>query len=109
MATNTTREARVLPFVLENVKHLQRHDQGRTFQIIHDTLTNALGYHLYHRVIDARSVVPQHRERIFLVGFRERRAFEFPEFPAEGPKLESILDANVPDRVKSLSTTDKHR
>jgi DNA (cytosine-5)-methyltransferase 1 len=81
--------------VLENVKHLTWHDQGRTFRIIHETLTEHLKYHVYHRVIDARSVVPQHRERIFLVGFRERRAFEFPEFPAEGPKLESILDAEV--------------
>jgi len=35
-------------------------------------------------------VVPQHRERLFLVGFKERRAFESPEFPAQGPKLASI-------------------
>lgn len=83
-------------FVLENVKHLQRHDQGRTFQIIMDTLQNALGYTVYHRVIDARSVVPQHRERIFLVGFKPWRDFEFPGFPKDGPKLESILDAEVP-------------
>lgn len=85
-------------FVLENVKHLTRHDQGRTFRIIHETLTEHLKYHVHHRVIDAQSVVPQHRERIFLVGFRERRAFEFPEFPAEGPKLETILDVEVPDK-----------
>ena len=77
-------------FVLENVKNLKSHDQGRTFQIIHDTLTNALGYTVYHKIIDAQSVVPQHRERIFLVGFKERRGFEFPQFPAEGPKLASI-------------------
>lgn len=77
-------------FVLENVKNLRSHDQGRTFQVIHDTLTKALGYTVYYQVIDARSVVPQHRERIFLVGFKERRGFEFPEFPAEGPKLASI-------------------
>ena len=83
-------------FVLENVKHLQRHDQGRTFQIIMDTLQNALGYTVYHRVIDARSVVPQHRERIFLVGFKPWRDLEFPDFPKDGPKLESILDAEVP-------------
>jgi DNA (cytosine-5)-methyltransferase 1 len=42
--------------------------------------------------------VPQPRERIFLVGFRERCAFEFPEFPAERAKLETILDAEVPDK-----------
>jgi DNA-cytosine methyltransferase len=73
-------------FVLENVKHLTRHDQGRTFRIIHETLTEHLKYHVHHRVVDAQSVVPQHRERIFLVGFRERRAFEFPESPAAGAK-----------------------
>jgi DNA (cytosine-5)-methyltransferase 1 len=85
-------------FVLENVKNLKGHDKGRTFQIIHDTLTDALGYHLHTAIIDAQSVVPQHRERIFLVGFKERRDFEFPKFPAEGPKLNSILESNVPDK-----------
>jgi len=84
-------------FVLENVKHLVRHDQGRTFKIIHDTLTDALGYQVYWKIINAQSVVPQHRQRIFLVGFKPGRAFEFPEFPAEGPRLASILDSVVPD------------
>jgi len=84
--------------VLENVKHLVRHDKGQTFRIIHETLTEHLKYHVYHKVIDARSVVPQHRERIFLVAFRETGSFEYPEFPAEGPKLESVLDAEVPEK-----------
>ena len=83
-------------FVLENVKHLKNHDKGRTFQIIYNTLTEALGYTVFHKIIDAQSVVPQHRERIFLVGFRERRHFEFPEFPKEGPRLGEILDREVP-------------
>ncbi len=85
-------------FVLENVKNLKSHDKGRTFQIIMQTLEEHLGYHVYARVIDAQSVVPQHRERIFLVGFREPRYFEFPQFPAEGPKLNSILEKDVPDK-----------
>ena len=85
-------------FVLENVKHLVRHDQGRTFQIVHDTLTNALGYQVYWKVIDAQKVVPQHRQRIFLVGFKPGRHFEFPEFPAEGPRLASILDPDAPEK-----------
>jgi DNA (cytosine-5)-methyltransferase 1 len=85
-------------FVLENVKHLRRHDRGRTFQIIYDTLTNALGYQVYDMSIDAQSVVPQHRERIFIVGFKPGRWFEFPIFPVGGPRLESILDADVPDK-----------
>lgn len=82
-------------FVLENVKNLKSHDQGRTFQIIYNTLTEALGYTVYHKVIDAQSVVPQHRERIFLVGFKDRRHFEFPEFPEHGPTLGTILDEEV--------------
>jgi DNA (cytosine-5)-methyltransferase 1 len=85
-------------FVLENVKNLCRHDNGRTFQIIYDTLANVLGYQVYWKVIDAKKVVPQHRERIFLVGFKPGRKFEFPEFPAEGPKLASILDPKVPEK-----------
>jgi DNA (cytosine-5)-methyltransferase 1 len=58
-------------FVLENVKHLVRHDKGQTFRIIHETLTEHLKYHVYHQVIDARSVVPQHRERIKLDRLRD--------------------------------------
>jgi DNA (cytosine-5)-methyltransferase 1 len=81
-------------FVLENVKNLWNHDQGRTFQIIHNTLTEALGYTVHYKIIDAGSVVPQHRERIFFVGFKDWRHFEFPEFPDEGPGLSSILDPN---------------
>jgi len=85
-------------FVLENVKNLCRHDKGRTFQIIYNTLTDALGYQVYWKVIDAKKVVPQHRERIFLVGFKPGRKFDFPEFPAEGPKLASILEPKVPEK-----------
>lgn len=81
-------------FVLENVKNLKGHDGGKTFDIIHRTLTEALGYTIYYKIIDAQSVVPQHRERIFLVGFRDWRYFEFPQFPADGPKLGSILETN---------------
>jgi DNA (cytosine-5)-methyltransferase 1 len=82
-------------FVLENVKNLRGHDKGRTFQIIYDTLTNALGYKVQWRVIDAQGLVPQHRERIFLVGFKPARWFDFPDFPASGPRLGSILETRV--------------
>jgi DNA (cytosine-5)-methyltransferase 1 len=85
-------------FVLENVKHLMRHDGGRTFEIIINTLRDALGYTVYPQVIDAKGAVPQHRERIFLIGFRDNRVFKFPEFPEHGPRLSSILDKNVPEK-----------
>lgn len=82
-------------FLLENVKNLVNHDQGRTFQVIHYALTRELGYQVHWKVIDARSWVPQHRERIFIIGFREKNDFNFDDFiipdPFQGPLLRSIL------------------
>jgi len=83
-------------FVLENVKNLRGHDKGNTFKVIYETLTKKLGYQVYYQVIDAIGLVPQHRERIFLVGFKTPRYFEFPKFPAKGPRLVSILEKEVP-------------
>jgi DNA (cytosine-5)-methyltransferase 1 len=85
-------------FLLENVKNLKSHDKGKTFRVIWETLTEKLKYHVYPQIVDAQSLVPQHRERIFLVGFREPRMFDFPKFPQEGPKLNSILEKNVPEK-----------
>jgi DNA (cytosine-5)-methyltransferase 1 len=85
-------------FVLENVKHLLRHDKGHTFEVICRTLEEALGYRVFKKVIDAQSVVPQHRERIFLVGFKPQRPFEFPEFPVNGPRLGTILEEAPPPK-----------
>jgi len=85
-------------FVLENVKNLCSHDGGRTFRIIHDSLTKTLGYSVQWRIIDARTVVPQHRERVFLVGFKPERWFEFPKFPNKEPKLNEILEPSVPEK-----------
>jgi len=82
-------------FLLENVKHLRRHDKERTFRIILDSLTVDLGYTVYYKVIDARSVVPQHRERIYLVGFEQPTRFSFPDIPDRRPKLQDILESNV--------------
>ena len=82
-------------FLLENVKNLQNHDHGNTFRVIMEVLRDALGYEVHHRVINAKGFVPQNRERIFIVGFRERTTFDFDAVPvpdpAAGPKLRSIL------------------
>lgn len=82
-------------FILENVKNLKQHDKGNTFRVITETLQDELGYYISHAVIDARYVVPQHRERIYIVGFREPRQFEFPTFPTVEPQFRSILDTEV--------------
>lgn len=80
-------------FVLENVKNLERHDKGRTFATIMNVLENELRYHVQSRVISSHHWVPQKRERIFIVGFREHTSFDLKalELPTGGPKLGSIL------------------
>lgn len=86
-------EKRPRAFMLENVKNLERHDKGQTFSVIMDTLTRQLGYHVTYRVIDAKPFVPQHRERIFIVGLRDPVEFDWSklEIPETGPRLSSIL------------------
>ena len=83
-------------FVLENVKNLESHDKGKTFATIMSVLRNELGYHVQARVISSAPWVPQKRERIFIVGFKERTQFDLHELEipssALGPKLGSILD-----------------
>lgn len=82
-------------FLLENVKNLVNHDKGRTFRVIHRALTDELGYQVHSKVVDARSWVPQHRERIFIVGFRGPNGFSFDDFvvpdPLKGPRLKAVL------------------
>lgn len=75
-------------FLLENVKNLKSHDQGRTFEVIRRKLTEELGYSLETRIIDAGHFVPQHRERIVMVGFREKTGFSFDDvvLPLYGSK-----------------------
>lgn len=80
-------------FLLENVKNLVSHDKGNTFRVIRKVLEEELGYHITYKVIDGAHFVPQHRERILIVGFREKVDFDFADLrlPAQGPKLSSIL------------------
>jgi DNA (cytosine-5)-methyltransferase 1 len=97
------RDKKPRAFLLENVKNLQNHDKGRTFEVIMGTLRE-LGYTVYAKVIDARSLVPQHRERIYIIGFREPTDFEFPEIADKKPKLRDILDG---DGAAQYTLSDK--
>ena len=87
-------------FLLENVKHLQRHDKGRTFEVIRRALEDELGYTISFRVISSEPWVPQKRERIFIAGFREDVGFSFKEFDKmippvkDWPKLGDILQSH---------------
>lgn len=85
----------------ENVKNLKNHDKGKTWDVIHSSLSDA-GYHVFHKVIDAQGWVPQHRERIFIVCFnkevfgndRESISFRFPNPPLLKISLPEILEKN---------------
>jgi DNA (cytosine-5)-methyltransferase 1 len=80
-------------FLLENVKNLVNHDRGRTFRVIRQALEKELSYQITWRVIDAAHFVPQHRERILIVGFREGCAFDLGDLrlPDAEPKLRAVL------------------
>lgn len=80
-------------FLLENVKNLTSHDRGRTFEIIRRTLEDELGYRIHVKILDAIHWLPQHRERVAIVGFRESVQFTWNDLrlPPTGPTLASIL------------------
>lgn len=80
-------------FLLENVKNLLSHDQGNTFRVILQTLRGELGYDVHYRIIDGQHFTPQHRERILIVGFREKNSFSWDDIklPEKGQILSSIL------------------
>ncbi len=91
-------EKRPKAFFLENVKNLQRHDNGRTFEVIKGSLEE-LGYSFYSKVINAKFFVPQNRERVFMLGFSDRTIdFRFPEILDRHPKIKSILGEKVDDK-----------
>ena len=81
-------------FMLENVKQLITHDGGRTFEIIKEKLEQ-LGYFLHIKVLNALDFgVPQKRERVIIVGFRNDIEFEFPKPFSSYKKLSEILEAD---------------
>lgn len=109
-------------FMLENVKNLKSHDKGRTFQVITESL-DELDYEIFYAVLDGQNYVPQHRERILIVGFDRRKYgnridFKFSITPVDPkPVMRDILEDN-PDEKYTLSDklwlylqnyADKHR
>lgn len=92
-------EKRPKAFMLENVKNLRSHDKGKTFKIIKRTLEK-LNYNLHIDVLDGQYFVPQHRERILIIGFdREifdgKEDFSFPDMPILKTVFEDILEKKV--------------
>jgi DNA (cytosine-5)-methyltransferase 1 len=86
-------------FLLENVKNLASHDGGRTFKIIQEKLID-LGYHIKYKVLNTMEYgnVPQNRERVYIIGFKDKKyidKFEFPEKVKLTKKIADILEKNV--------------
>lgn len=90
-------------FVLENVKNLTKHNKGETYKFIKTALENAgSGYRIFEKVLDSRNFgVPQHRERVYIVGIKDPRiTFAFPEkssLPGK-ERLKEVLDGSVPEK-----------
>ena len=81
-------------FLLENVKQLTTHDNGKTFKVILEHLEN-LGYFVHYKVLNGLDFgVPQKRERIMLVGFKQNYPFEFPKNGIQTKTLSDILQPN---------------
>jgi DNA (cytosine-5)-methyltransferase 1 len=103
------KEKRPRAFLLENVKHLQRHDKGNTFKVILQKLRDELGYHVDFRVINAASFVPQKRERIFIVGFQEPSGFDWNSVAipdvTNGPSIGSILHSKTEEPEEPYTET----
>ena len=89
-------------FLLENVKNLKTHDSGNTFKVISETL-NELGYKIKYKVLNSMEFgnVPQNRERIYIVGFKDQDKidnFNFPESMPLSRKIEDILETDVDEK-----------
>ena len=115
-------------FVLENVKGLLSHDSGRTFQTIIDVLSgngtcneqhsipfydDGLEYHVHYKVLNTKEHgIPQNRERVFIVGFREPKQYTFPSVEPLKLKLKDVLENNVDEKYylseKMLNHLIKH-
>lgn len=89
-------------FLLENVKNLLSHDKGNTFKVIKQTLEE-LNYQVSYKVIDGKQFVPQHRERIYIVGldkdvYGPNKAVDFPNPQICNKKLKDILEIDVSEK-----------
>lgn len=91
-------------FPLENVKNLTSHDHGKTFKIIMQTLEDELGYDVHYKVLDSRNWTCQHRERIYIVGFKKKTPFDWNQLDmgSGGHTVKEIL-VDSPDNRYILS------
>lgn len=88
--------------LLENVQHLLKHDDGKTFNKIKEVITNQLGYSFYHKVLKASDFgVPQNRPRLFMVGFKNdsKNSFKFPDPKPLEKTMSDIMNGNCSKKI----------
>ena len=94
---------------LENVKGLLSQDKGNAWRTIQSSLKDQ-GYHVYHKVVNAAHYVPQSRERLFIVCFREDVGFDFPDPPVVRDfEFDAILEASVSTPFQTRAGLDSRR
>ncbi len=95
--------------ILENVKNLKTHDNKKTFKVIIENLEN-LNYHIKYSIINTSKItgIPQNRERIYIIGFKDKMMFDKFEFDFPNVDLQPIsdfLEDNIPDKYYYNETT----
>lgn len=96
-------ETGVDTILLENVKNLQSHDKGRTFKVIKRSL-ESIGFHIKVKVLNSKDYgnTPQNRERVYIVGFKDKEKLDRFEFPNPIPLEKNIYD------IKELEIEEKY-
>ena len=91
-------------FLIENVRNLISHDNGKTFKTMKKVIEEDLGYTLYYEVLDAQDFgLPQKRKRVFIVGFRDKIQFEFPKPTKKKSTIRDILETDPVDESYFIS------
>ena len=91
-------------FLIENVRNLISHDNGKTFKTMKKVIEEDLGYTLYYEVLDAQDFgLPQKRKRVFIVGFRDKIQFKFPKPTKKKSTIRDILETDPVDESYFIS------
>jgi len=92
--TRLVSEIRPNVFIFENVKGLTNHDGGKTWKEIENRFKE-LGYHYEYQILNAKNYgIPQNRERVFMVGFKDKVKFEFPKPVELDIRMQDLLEDN---------------
>ncbi|MGE8021507.1 Sau3AI family type II restriction endonuclease [Peribacillus frigoritolerans] len=91
------KEKKPRSFLIETLTGLLSSSLEETFNNMIWVL-NGLGYQISHQLINAKALVPQNRQRVYIVGFKEMVNFEFPYIPQQGPALKTILEDYVDEK-----------